>query len=160
MAHFKKTHTVPLILKGIATGEDARIAIEHGVDVVYVSNHGGRQLDHGRGSIDVLDEVLAAVDGKAKVVIDGGFYRGTDIVKAMAMGAAAVGLGRLYLYGMAAAGELGIVRLLEVLEDEVRSALGLLGAARFADLDRGHLHFQAPVAGMPGAMSAFPLLKS
>ena len=74
---------IPLIVKGIATAEDAKLAVEHGVDVVYVSNHGGRQLDHGRGCIEVLPEVIEAVQGKAEVVIDGGFCRGTDILKAM-----------------------------------------------------------------------------
>ena len=74
--HFKKHHTIPLIIKGIATGEDAEMAVQHGVDVVYVSNHGGRQLDHGRGSFDVLPEVVAAVAGRAKVYVDGGFTAG------------------------------------------------------------------------------------
>ncbi len=84
--HFKDKHSIPLILKGIATAEDAALCCEHGVDGVYVSNHGGRQLDHGRGSMDVLPEVMAAVRGRAKVMIDGSFCRGTDIVKAIALG--------------------------------------------------------------------------
>ena len=94
---FKDRHRIPLILKGIATAEDAAIACEHGVDVVYVSNHGGRQLDHGRGSMDVLPEVMDAVRGRARVMIDGSFSRGTDVVKAIALGADAVAVGRLYL---------------------------------------------------------------
>ena len=101
--HFKDHHSIPLILKGIATAEDAALACEHGVDCVYVSNHGGRQLDHGRGSMDVLPEVLAAVRGRAKVMIDGSFCRGTDIVKAIALGADAVAMGRMYCYALAAA---------------------------------------------------------
>ncbi len=84
---FKDRHDIPLILKGIATGEDAAIACDHGVDAVYVSNHGGRQLDHGRGSIEVLPEVVKAVAGRAVVMVDGGFMRGTDVVKAIALGA-------------------------------------------------------------------------
>ena len=102
---FKDRHRIPLILKGIATAEDAAIACEHGVDVVYVSNHGGRQLDHGRGSMDVLPEVMDAVRGRARVMIDGSFARGTDVVKAIALGADAVAVGRLYCYALAAEGD-------------------------------------------------------
>ena len=86
VAHFKANHQIPLMLKGIATAEDTRIAVEHGVDYIWVSNHGGRQLDHGRGAMDVLEECMSAGDGKVKFIVDGGFSRGTDVVKAMAMG--------------------------------------------------------------------------
>ena len=89
------TTTLPLIIKGIATAEDAELAVQHGVEVVYVSNHGGRQLDHGLGSAAVLPEIVKAVAGKAEVWVDGGFMRGTDVVKAIALGAKAVGIGRL-----------------------------------------------------------------
>jgi glycolate oxidase len=154
---FKDTHRVPLILKGIATAEDAGLCVEHGVDVVYVSNHGGRQLDHGRGSMDVLPEVLAAVAGRARVIVDGGFARGTDVVKALALGADLVGLGRLPCFGLAAAGQAGLERVLELLEDEVRICLGLLGAGGWAALDRSYLHAAAPVTP-PHVTSAFPLL--
>ncbi len=112
----KDTFPIPLWLKGIATAEDAMLAVEHGVEGVYVSNHGGRQLDHGRGSIELLPEVVRAVSGRASVLIDGGFLRGTDIVKAMILGADAVGIGRLFGYGIAAAGEHGVVRVLEILD--------------------------------------------
>ncbi len=155
---FKDTHDIPLILKGIATGEDAALAREHGVDVVYVSNHGGRQLDHGRGSIDVLPEVVAAVEGHAAVMVDGGFLRGTDVVKAIALGAQCVGVGRLECLGLAAAGVPGLVRALELLEDEIRIALGLMGAASLAALDRSYLHAATPVVPAH-AVSAFPLLE-
>src|SRR6266581_7404338 len=100
---FKDTHDIPLILKGIATAEDAAIACDHGVDGVYVSNHGGRQLDHGLGSLEVLPEVVRAVSGRAVVMVDGGFMRGADVVKAIALGAQIVGLGRLQCLGLAAA---------------------------------------------------------
>src|SRR5215813_2865846 len=109
----KKKFKIPLAIKGIATAEDARLAVEHGVDWIYVSNHGGRQLDHGRGSMDVLPEVVAAADGRAKVIVDGAFARGTDIVKAIASGASLVGIGRLQCYALAAGGQAAIVRLLE-----------------------------------------------
>ena len=123
---------MPLALKGIATAEDAALAVEHGVEVVYVSNHGGRQLDHGRGSMDVLPEVVDAVTGRATVIVDGAFMRGTDVVKAIASGANAVGVGRLECLGLAAAGVPGLVRALELLEEEIRICLGLLGVPTLA----------------------------
>ena len=100
----KSEFKIPFGIKGIGTAEDAKIALDHGVEIIYVSNHGGRQLDHGRGSIDVLPEVVEAVAGRAIIIVDGGFYRGTDIVKALALGANLVGLGRMQCYGLAAAG--------------------------------------------------------
>jgi glycolate oxidase len=155
----KARFDVPLIIKGIATAEDGRIAVEHGVDVIYVSNHGGRQLDHGRGSLDVLPEVVEAVRGHAEVIVDGGFLRGTDVVKAMALGANAVGMGRMYGFALAADGERGVKRMLEILEDEIRACLGLLGVTDFAGLEASHLHRGAPlVHGAGGYASAFPLL--
>src|SRR3989442_3799662 len=155
---FKDTHDIPLILKGIATAEDAALACEHGVEVVYVSNHGGRQLDHGCGSMEVLPEVVAAAAGRAAIMVDGGFLRGTDVVKAIAMGAQCVGVGRLECLGLAAAGPPGLVRALELLEDEIRIALGLLGAGSLSALDRSYLHAATPV--IPAhATSAFPLLE-
>jgi isopentenyl diphosphate isomerase/L-lactate dehydrogenase-like FMN-dependent dehydrogenase len=149
---------IPLAIKGVATAEDARIAVEHGVDWVYVSNHGGRQLDHGRGSMDVLPEVVDAVAGRAKVLVDGSICRGSDIVKAIATGADLVGIGRMQCYALACGGQAGIVRLLELLEDEVQRTLGLLGVNRFADLNRSYLHAAAP-ANVPHVLSAFPLLR-
>ena len=100
----KKQYKIPIIIKGIATAEDAKLAVEHGVEWIYISNHGGRQLDHGRGSMDVLPEVVDAVAGRAKIMIDGGFYRGSDIVKAIALGADLVGMGRMQCYALAAGG--------------------------------------------------------
>ena len=154
---YKDKHDLPLILKGIATAEDAAIAAEHGVEVVYVSNHGGRQLDHGLGAIAVLPEVVAAVGGRARVWVDGGFMRGSDVVKAIALGAQMVGLGRLPCLGLAAAGASGLVRALEILEEEVLTCLGLLGVTSLAELGARHLAACAPVAPA-GALSAFPLL--
>jgi len=148
---------VPLILKGIATAEDTKIACEYGVDWVYASNHGGRQLDHGRGALDLLPEIVRASAGRAKIVVDGGISRGTDIVKAIATGADLVGIGRLQCYALAAAGQPGVLRMLELLEDEVQRCLGLLGVNRFADLDATYL-LPATPANPPGVLSAFPLL--
>ena len=153
----KKRFDIPLAIKGIATAEDAKIALDHGVDLIYVSNHGGRQLDHGRGSMEVLPEIVETVGGRALIVVDGGFCRGTDIVKAIAMGAHLVGLGRMQCYALAAAGQAGIVRMLELMEDEVRRSLGLLGATSLGKLDRSYLHAAAPT-NLPDVFSAFPLL--
>jgi isopentenyl diphosphate isomerase/L-lactate dehydrogenase-like FMN-dependent dehydrogenase len=158
IAHFKKTHKIPLILKGIGSVEDAKMAVEHGVEAIYISNHGGRQLDHGRGSLDVLGEVRAALGPKPKLIVDGGFARGTDIVKAVALGADMVGLGRVYCYALAAAGQAGVVRYLEILEDEMRSAMGLVGVNKLGDLNAGYLHQGAPVVTQQHVFSAFPLL--
>ncbi|MDA8049654.1 MAG: alpha-hydroxy acid oxidase [Rhodospirillales bacterium] len=154
---YKENHALPLIIKGIATPEDAAIAIEHGVEVIYVSNHGGRQLDHGAGSLDGLPEIVSAVAGRARIFVDGGFCRGTDIVKALALGAEAVGIGRLYCYGLAAAGEAGVIRVLELLEIEMVECLALLGITTPAALDRSHVRAAQPVS-VPGVHSAFPLL--
>ncbi len=148
---------IPMMLKGIATAEDAALAVAHGIDAVYVSNHGGRQLDHGRGGIDVLPEVVDAVVGRATVIFDGGIMRGTDVVKAMARGADAVAIGRLQGLAAGAAGEAGIVRALELLEAETRIALALLGVTGYGELDESHLHPALPVTD-PHVLSAFPLL--
>src|SRR5277367_654934 len=153
----KDKYKIPLVLKGIATAEDAAIALDQGVEWIYVSNHGGRQLDQGRGSMHVLPEIVGAVAGRAKVMVDGSFCRGTDIVKAMVMGADLVGIGRLQCWALAAGGEAGIVRMLELLEDEVVRTLGLLGVTKFAELDKSYLHPAMPT-NLPSVFSAFPLL--
>jgi isopentenyl diphosphate isomerase/L-lactate dehydrogenase-like FMN-dependent dehydrogenase len=153
----KNKYKIPLIIKGIATAEDAAIALDHGVDWIYVSNHGGRQLDHGRGAMHVLPEIVQAVKGRAKVIVDGSFCRGADIVKAIACGADLVGIGRLQCWALGAAGENGIVRMLELLEDEVIRTLGLLGVTSFAELDGSYLHPATPT-NLPSVFSAFPLV--
>ena len=151
-----KQHTgLPLILKGIATAEDARLAVEHGADVVYVSNHGGRQLDHAQASIEVLPEVVAAVDGRAEVLFDGGVLRGTDVIKAIALGARAVGVGKLQGLALAAAGEAGIARMLELLELEIRTMLGLMGVTSLAQLNPSWLRPTQPVSSA-SIMSPYP----
>src|SRR5882757_5622593 len=154
----KNKYKIPLVIKGIATAEDAVIAVDHGVERIYVSNHGGRQLDHGRGAMHVLPEIAAAVGGRTKIMVDGSFCRGTDIVKAIASGADLVGLGRLQCWALAAGGEAGIVRMLELLEDEVQRCMGLLGVNTFAELDKSYLHAATPT-NAPDVFSAFPLLQ-
>ena len=153
----KDEFDIPLILKGIATAEDAGLACEHGVDVVYVSNHGGRQLDHVRGTLDTLPEVVGEVDGRTEVVVDGGILRGTDVVKARILGADAVGIGRLEAIAMAAGGREGLVRMLRILEHEITTCLGLLGVAGWDELDASYLHRAVPV-DPPGVLSALPFL--
>jgi glycolate oxidase len=148
---------IPMVLKGIATAEDAALACEHGVEVVYVSNHGGRQLDHGRGTLAILPEVVEAIAGRAEIVVDGGVLRGSDVVKAIATGADAVGIGRLFGFGISVAGEAGIVRVLEILEQEIRTCLALLGVRGFDELDPAYVQ-RAPAVLDPGFASAFPLL--
>jgi len=155
--HFKNNFDLPLIIKGIATAEDAHLALKHGVSGIYVSNHGGRQLDHGRGTIDILPEIVQAVGGKADVIVDGAFVRGTDIVKAIALGANVVGIGRLQGYGLAAAGPSGLVRTLEILEEEMRIALGLLGVCSLPELNASFV-CPAPPTVPTHVFSAFPLL--
>jgi len=148
---------VKFMLKGIGTGEDAELACQNGVWAVYCSNHGGRQLDHGRGSAEVLPEIVEAVAGRAKVAVDGSFSRGSDIVKAICMGADWVGLGRLYCYGLAAAGAAGIERVIELLEEEMKEVMGLLGVTSLAQLDKSYIA-RSMATNLTGVHSAFPLL--
>ena len=124
------TTKLPLILKGIQCAEDARLAAEHGVAAIYVSNHGGRQLDHAPATIDVLADCVQAVAGRAEVIVDGGFQRGTDVLKALAMGARAVCIGKLAAWGLGAGGEEGALRTLEIMATELRVAMANCGVAR------------------------------
>jgi glycolate oxidase len=153
----KRAVKLPLMLKGIQTAEDAELAVKHGVDIIYVSNHGGRQLDHCRGGIELLPEIVSVARGKAQFVVDGGFMRGTDIAKAVARGAAMVGIGKLQMLALGAAGERGVVRMLEILETELTTTMKLLGVSALAELDGTYLQPAAPVTA-PGTLSALPLL--
>lgn len=121
------TTKMKIVLKGILTGEDAALAVKYGVDGLIVSNHGGRGEDSGRATIDVLPEVVDAVKGKTLVLVDGGFRRGTDVCKALAMGANAVGVGRPYLWGLGAFGEPGVAKVLEILRTETQAAMAQCG---------------------------------
>jgi len=131
----------PLVVKGILTGEDARRAVDEGASAIVVSNHGGRQLDCVSPTLAVLREVIAAVDRRVEVLIDGGIRRGSDIVKAICMGARAVLIGRAYAYGLAAAGEIGVVRALEILRDDVERTVRLLGCRSTRELDISFVRF-------------------
>jgi 4-hydroxymandelate oxidase len=118
---------VPLGIKGILTAEDAKLAVEAGVKIIWVSNHGGRQLDQTQATINVLPEIVEAVDGRAEIIIDGGFSRGTDVIKALALGAKVVAMGRTMLWGLAVDGAAGVTRTLEILRDELSRNLALSG---------------------------------
>jgi len=126
---------LPLVVKGILRPDDAIQAVEYGAKAVIVSNHGGRQLDGAIASIDALSEIVAAVGDKADVLVDGGIRRGTDILKAIALGAKAVLLGRPVLWGLAVAGEAGVQHVLELLRDELDLAMALSGCAKLQDID-------------------------
>lgn len=134
----------PIIVKGVLTAEDARRAVDHGAVAVVVSNHGGRQLDCSPASLQVLPEVLEAVGSQVEVLMDGGVRRGADIVKAVCLGARAVLIGRAYAYGLAAAGEAGVTRALEILRADVERTLRLLGCPSVATLDRSYLNVGMP----------------
>ena len=125
---------VPLLLKGIVRGDDAKRALDLGVDAIWVSNHGGRQLDGAIATLDALADVAAAVGGKCPIVLDGGIRRGTDIVKALALGADAVAIGRPQMYGLAAGGADGVRRVVELLRAELDLAMALVGAPSLAAL--------------------------
>jgi isopentenyl diphosphate isomerase/L-lactate dehydrogenase-like FMN-dependent dehydrogenase len=155
MDRIKDHAELPFMLKGVATAEDAAMAIEHGVDVIWVSNHGGRQLDHGMGAIQILPEIVQAVAGRADVIMDGGVLRGGDVIKALALGAKAVAIGKLQGWGLAAGGVDGLVRVLELLEDEMRVAMALLGVTRVNQLAPAFITRADPVV-WPHEMSAFP----
>jgi len=124
-----------IVLKGIVTADDAALAVQNGIDGILVSNHGGRGEDNGRSTIDALPEILAAVKGQMPVFVDGGFRRGTDVVKALAMGAKAVGIGRPYLWGLGAFGQEGVERVLEIVRTETRAAMQQCGASSVAELN-------------------------
>jgi len=151
----KEMAGLPFILKGVATAEDASLAVTHGVDAIYVSNHGGRQLDHNRATIDMLPEIVAAVAGRAEIVLDGGITRGSDVLKAIALGAKAVAIGKLQGWGLAAAGQAGLMRVLELLEEEIITTMGLLGVTRLDQLGAAHLCKVEPMEPTH-EMSAFP----
>lgn len=125
----------PIVIKGVLNADDARRAIDYGVNGIIVSNHGGRQLDGQPATIEVLPEIIASVNGRAEVFIDSGIRRGTDVIKAIAMGARACLIGRPYLFSLAVGGEEGILQMLQVLKDEIDRTLALLGCRSLSDLN-------------------------
>ena len=127
----------PILLKGCVSAEDADIAAGIGIDAVQVSNHGGRQLDHMASPLDVLPEIVERVQGRLEIIVDGGIRRGSDIVKALALGADACAIGRPYLYGLAAAGEDGVSHVVRLLAEEISRTLMLLGVSSIKGLRDG-----------------------
>ncbi len=125
----------PLAIKGISRADDAGRAIAAGADAIWISNHGGRQIDTAAATIDTLGPIAAEVKGRAEIILDGGIRRGTDIVKALALGATGVAIGRAYLFGLAAGGEAGVTRAIDILRSELERAMALTGATRIADID-------------------------
>ncbi|MCC6789781.1 MAG: alpha-hydroxy-acid oxidizing protein [Hyphomonadaceae bacterium] len=132
----RETWDGKLAIKGIATPEDAQRCVSIGADAVWVSNHGGRQLDTAPASIDTLPAIADAVAGKVEIILDGGVRRGSDVVKALALGANAVAIGRAYLYGLAAGGEAGVRRALDIIDSEVRRTMALCGRTQLSALSR------------------------
>lgn len=130
---------LPVVVKGLLTAEDAQLACEHGAAAVVVSNHGGRQLDGVPATLDVLEEVVDAVDGRAEVYLDGGVRRGVDVLKALGLGARATLIGRAMLWGLAVAGEEGVIDVLRMFQQEVELGLALLGCTSPADVSRAHV---------------------
>ena len=158
VAHIKGKFDIPLIVKGVLNPDDAKRCVDAGVDVVYVSNHGGRQLDHTVACIDALPDVVAAVDGQAPVVVDGGFMRGADVIKGLCLGATAVGMGRFEALAAAAGGVPAMLRALTILEREIQISLALTGIADVCDLHADLVTRLQPLRPSH-ALSAFPLLE-
>ena len=136
----RKVWPGPIVIKGVLTGEDARRAVDEGAAAISVSNHGGRQLDCVPSSLRVLPDIVKAVNGQTEILMDGGIRRGTDIVKALCLGARAVLCGRAYAYGLAAAGEAGVHRAIEILRADLERTMRLLGCASVADLNRSYIN--------------------
>jgi isopentenyl diphosphate isomerase/L-lactate dehydrogenase-like FMN-dependent dehydrogenase len=139
----RKVWPGPIVIKGVLTGDDARRSIDEGATAIVVSNHGGRQLDSVSPALQALPEVVAAVNGRIEVLVDGGVRRGSDIVKAICLGARAVLIGRAYAYGLGAAGGPGVTRALEILRADVERTLKLLGCSSIATLDRSYVDVPA-----------------
>lgn len=134
----------PIVIKGVLTREEAKRALDHGAAAVVVSNHGGRQLDCVPASLAVLPEIVEAVDGQAEVLMDSGIRRGSDIVKAVCLGARAVLCGRAYVYGLAAGGEAGVARAIEILRADLERSLKLLGCSSVGALEKSYLRKASP----------------
>jgi isopentenyl diphosphate isomerase/L-lactate dehydrogenase-like FMN-dependent dehydrogenase len=151
LAWLRENTRLPLILKGVLSHADAALAVEHGVNVIHVSNHGGRRQDQLPATLDVLPSIVKAVDGRAEVIFDGGIMRGTDVVKALALGARSVLIGKLMMWALGAGGDQGLCRALEILTREISATMANVGAATIADLtpDMVTPSFDPPLAPWP-----------
>ena len=130
----KDVTKMKVVIKGLETREDAALAVEHGADGIIVSNHGGRATETGRGTIECVAEVVQGVRGRIPIIVDGGFRRGTDIYKALALGATAAGIGRPYIWGLSAFGQQGVERVIDILNNELRLAMVGCGARSLKEI--------------------------
>jgi glycolate oxidase len=145
---------MPVIVKGIQTREDARIALKRGLDGIWVSNHGGRQLDHARGALDILPEVVEVVRGRVPVIVDGGFMRGTDVIKGLALGANVVAGGKMHAWALGAGGQPALERMLELMQVEIETTMALIGVTSLKQIDASYVtRAEASIGRGP-----FPLL--
>ena len=154
----KNKFNIPIILKGIATEEDAKICIDEGVDVIYISNHGGRQLDYGFGGADLIQPISQVVKNKSKIFFDGGVCRGTDVVKAISLGADCIGIGRLQCYAAATNGREGLNKMIDILTHEILVCMRLLGVNCLGDLNSNYVKKDISISD-PSLISSFPLIE-
>ena len=158
VSRIKNKFNIPIILKGIATVEDAKISVNEGIDVIYISNHGGRQLDYGIGGADLINPISKVVKNKSKIFFDGGVLRGSDIVKAIALGADCVGIGRLQCYAAATNGRNGLNKMIDILQNEILVCMRLLGVNNLNDLNENCIKKDISISD-PSLTSAFPWIK-
>ena len=154
----KNKFNIPIILKGIATEEDAKICVDEGIDVIYISNHGGRQLDYGFGGADLIQPISQVVKNKSKIFFDGGVCRGTDVVKAISLGADCVGIGRLQCYAAATNGREGLNKMIDILTHEILVCMRLLGVNNLDDLNSDYIKKDISISE-PSLVSSFPLIE-
>ncbi len=154
----KNKFKIPIILKGIATEEDAKICVDEGIDIIYISNHGGRQLDYGVGGADLIHPISQVVKKKSKIFFDGGICRGTDVVKAISLGADCVGIGRLQCYAAATNGRQGLNKMIDLLTHEILVCMRLLGINKLDDLNYNCIKKDISIS-KPSLTSSFPLIE-
>jgi len=142
LQRLREATKLPVIVKGIMTSEDAERAVKHGLSGIIVSNHGARQLDQVGSTIEALPECVQAAGGKIPVLVDGGFRRGTDVFKALALGATAVGVGRPYLWGLSAFGQRGVAQVMKLLQAELAADMGMAGTGKVSQIDRSYIRFR------------------
>ena len=154
----KNKFNIPIILKGIVTEEDAKICVDEGIDVIYISNHGGRQLDYGFGGADLIQPISQVVKNKSKIFFDGGVCRGTDVVKAISLGADCIGIGRLQCYAAATNGRKGLNKMIDILTHEILVCMRLLGVNCLGDLNSNYVKKDISISN-PSLISSFPLIE-
>jgi len=139
LRQLRDSSKIPVVVKGVLTAEDAELAVKHGLSGIIVSNHGARQLDQTGSTIAALPECVQAAGGRIPVLVDGGFRRGTDVFKALALGATAIGVGRPYLWGLAAFGQTGVVQVMNILQSELATDMGMAGTGKISEIDRSYV---------------------